>query len=357
VNEFKVAFDVGYDEEEIEAVASVLKDGRWAVSSEQKDSLIREFCEYFGVKYAIPTSSGTGGLCSILAAFGVGPGDEVITAANSHISPPTQIMAVGAKPVLVDVEEKTLNIDTSLIKEKITSKTKALMPVHSAGHPFDVDPVVELAEKYDLRLIHDAAQSMGAKYKGKLVGRFPDVTLLSFATHKHVCIGGAGMILTDDEDIMNAVWAKVHQGSPLKTVSDPHRLEMIRYTWGYSYRMIEVIAALTRVQFKKFREGEIRTPVEKDWAYHSYCRYIIQAERRDELFNFLTGKGIELFIHYLTPLNTQPFLKNCFGYREGMYPVTEETAKKVLTLPSWPYQTAQDVDYVVESIKEFYSQT
>jgi perosamine synthetase len=288
-------------------------------------------------------------------------------------------MAVGAKPVLVDVEEETLNIDTSLIKEKITSKTKALMPVHSAGHPFDVDPVVELAEKYDLRLIHDAAQSMGAKYKGKLVGRFPDVTLLSFATHKHVCIGGAGMILTDDEDIMNAVWAKVHQGSPLKTVSDPHRLEMIRYTWGYSYRMIEVIAALTRVQFKKFREGpqnperrrsiarlydkmledvsEIRTPVEKDWAYHSYCRYIIQAERRDELFNFLTGKGIELFIHYLTPLNTQPFLKNCFGYREGMYPVTEETAKKVLTLPSWPYQTAQDVDYVVESIKEFYSQT
>ena len=369
LSKYKVTFQFGYNEEEIEAVTEVLKDNRWVWSHEQTEMLTKEFCDYFGAKYAIPVNSGSMGLVCALAALGVGHGDEVITVANTFPAVPMYVLCLGAKPVLVDVDEETLCIDPELIEDKITQKTKALMPVHTAGHPFNIDPVREIAEKHGLPLIHDAAQSMGAKYKGKFLGGYPDITVFSFAVHKHVCVNG-GMVLTDNEELYEEIWKKRFEGRAHGKKSE------IVDTWGFSVRMLEVSAAIARVQFRKFREGpqrvelrrsiarlynklladipEIRTPVEKEWAYHSYCRYIVRAKRRNELFNYLHRKGIEVFIHYKTPLHMQNYMIKLYGKQEGMYPITEKTSKEILTLPSWPYQTAQHIDYTIESIKEFY---
>jgi dTDP-4-amino-4,6-dideoxygalactose transaminase len=370
LKDYKLTYQFGYNEEEIKLVTEVLRNNNWVWSRDQTKLLEKEFCDYFGVKYAIPVSTGSMGLLCALAALRVGHGDEVITVANTFPAVPMYIISLGAKPILVDIEEESLNIDTNLVEEKITSKTKALMPVHSAGHPFDIEPIRELAEKYDLPLIHDAAQSMGAKYKGKFLGTFPDVTVFSFAVHKHVCVNG-GIILTNNEEFQNEIWAKRFQGIK----RDEKSYENLK-TWGYSVRMLEIIAAIARVQFRKFREGpqrvevrrsiarlydnllndlsEIKTPIEKEWAYHSYCRYIVRAKRRDDLYNHLHKKGIEVFKHYETPLHMHPYMIDIYGNQEGVYPITEKTSKEVLTLPSWPYQTAQEIDYTIKAIKEFY---
>lgn len=369
LSDYEVTFQFGYDEEEIAAATEVLKDNRWVWSREQTEMLAKEFCDYFGVKYAIPVNTGSMGLICTLAAQGIGHGDEVITVANTFPAVPMYILSLGAKPVLVDIDEETLCIDHELIEDKITPKTKAIMPVHSAGHPANIDPIREIAEKHGLSLIHDAAQSMGAKYKGKFLGGFPDATVFSFAVHKHVCVNG-GIVLTDNEELYEDVWKKRFQGHPHGKKSD------IIDTWGFSVYMHEVIAAIARVQFRKFREGpqrvelrrsiarlydnllkdvpEVKTPVEKEWAYHSYCRYIVRAKRRDELFNYLHSKGIEVFIHYPTPLHMHNYMINLCGNQEGMYPITEKTSKEILTLPSWPYQTAQHIEHTIESIIEFY---
>jgi dTDP-4-amino-4,6-dideoxygalactose transaminase len=370
LKDYKLTYQFGYNEEEIKLVTEVLKDNNWVWSRDQTTLLEKEFCDYFGVKYAIPVSTGSMGLLCALSALGVGHGDEVITVANTFPAVPMYIISLGAKPILVDIEEECLNIDTDLVEEKITSKTKALMPVHSAGHPFDIDPIQELAEKHDLPLIHDAAQSMGAKYKRKFLGTFPDVTVFSFAVHKHVCVNG-GIILTNNEELQNEIYAKRFQGIR----RDDKSYENLK-TWGYSVRMLEIIAAIARVQFRKFREGpqrieirrsiarlynnlltdlsEIKIPIEKEWAYHSYCRYIVRAKNRDDLYNHLHKKGIEVFKHYDTPLHIHPYMIDIFGNQEGVYPITEKTSKEVLTLPSWPYQTAEDIDYTIKTIKEFY---
>lgn len=379
---YKIWFEYGYDEQEDKAVLNLLKDDKWARSKEQINNLEKEFCDFFGANYAVTTSSGTAGIHCILASLDLGQGDEVITAANTHISPAVTTIAVGAKPVLVDVDEETLNIDPSGIEDSITPKTKALLPIHSAGHPFDIDPVMEMAEKHDLPVIHDAAQSLGAKYKGKLLGGFPHVTVFSFAKHKHINAGGyGGIVLTDDEELAVKIRLKRSQGRPgygrPRTKPEEYLLKPKYETWGFSYNLNEISAAIARVQFKKFREGplnperrrsvakiytklledipQVRTPVEKEWAYHSYLRYIVRAERRDELFKFLREKkGIQCFIHYPVPIHMAKFMVDRFGPQEGKYPITEKTAKEVLTLPSCPQLTPSQIDYVIDSIKEFY---
>lgn len=264
LNTYKNTFQFGYDDEEINAVVENLKDNKWVWSHEQTDKLAQEFSDYFGAKYVIPVNSGSMGLVCALAALGVGHGDEVITSANSFPAVPMYILCLGAKPVLVDVEEDILQIDPCLIEEKITPKTKALMPVHSSGHPFDIDPVMEIAEKHNLPVVHDAAQSMGAKYKGKFLGQFPDVTVFSFAVHKHVCVNG-GMVLTDNEELADKIYEKQFQGSsrkvvPSRVAADP------RYTWGYSVRMLEPTAAIARAQFRKFKTGSQRVELRRELA-------------------------------------------------------------------------------------------
>jgi perosamine synthetase len=346
---------------------------------EQKKKLEQEFCDYVGAKYAVCLSSGTAGIHCSLLALGVRNGDEIITVANTHSTPSMCTMNVGAKPVLVDINDETLNIDHRKIEAKITPKTKALIPVHSNGHPYDVDPVKEIAEKYGLRVIEDAAQSLGAKYRGKRVGTFGDVAVFSFARHKHVIAGGwGGIVVTDSEQIADSVRAFASQGRDERyELKNEHGVPLgLSAQLGYSYWLSEVNAAIARVQFRKFRAGplsierrrknaraydemledveSVSTPIEKEWAYHSYCRYVIRAKERDKLYSFLTKRGIYVAVHYYTPIYREPYYVEQFGPPSENFPSTEKAAGEVLTLPSWPGLTEKQLAYVVDSVKKFY---
>jgi dTDP-4-amino-4,6-dideoxygalactose transaminase len=377
----KVQYDYGLSDEERRVVQTVLQGDR-LVGYEQKRKLEQEFSKYIGAKHAVSLSSGTAGLHCCLLALGVRGADEVITVANTHSTPPMCIMNTGAKPVLVDIDDETLNIDPRRIEETITPNTKALIPVHSNGHPYDVDPVREIAQKHGLPVIEDAAQSLGAKYKGERLGVFGDVGAYSFARHKHVIAGGwGGIVVTNNEEIADSVRIFASQGR------DKHYDQKSEHgvpsgmsgRSGYSYWLSEINAAIARVQFKKFRTGplsvekrrrnakrynelledvpSIQTPIEKKWAYHSYCRYVVRAKDRDRLYGYLTNRGIYVAVHYYTPIYREPFYVAQFGSTTEGFPVTEKAAGEVLTLPSWPQLTEKQLLYVVNSIKKFYRAT
>ena len=374
----RVLYDYGLNEEERNAVLEVLQGDKFA-GDKQKRMLEQEFCEYIGSKYSVALSSGTAGLHCSLLACGVTRGDEVITVANTHWSPPMSIINAGAKPVLVDIDEETLNIDPSKIEEKITPKTKAIIPVHSSGHPYDIDPIHEIAEKHNLVVIEDAAQSLGAKYKGKLIGNRGDVTVFSFARHKHVMAGGwGGIVLTNTEELAEKVRMFASQGRGKKYYSEKSEKGVrkgIAEVSGFSYWLSEVHAAITRVQFRKFREGPlgvekrrfnariynelltelpfVKTPVEKAWARHSYLRYIVRVPNRDELYLFLRRKQIDVSTHYYVPIYEDEYFIKQVGPCTETFPVTSKTAKEVLTLPSWSQLRPEQIEYVVDSIKDF----
>lgn len=375
----KVLYDYGITEAERKSVLSVLRGSKFA-DDEQKRNLEKEFCEYLGAKYAVAVSSGTAGLYCSLIAMGVKPDDEVITVPNTHSSPPMTIMNLGAKPVFVDIQPDTFNIDPSKIEEKIGPRTKALMPVHSNGHPYDVDAVNAVARKHGLAVVEDAAQSLGARYKGKRLGTFGEVGIYSFARHKHVMAGGwGGIVITNNEETANLVRAYANQGRGSKYgAANPDGVptQVSEYS-GYSYWLSEVHAAIARTQFKRFRHGalgveerrkiakrynellkgiqSVQTPSEKDWAYHSYCRYVIRANNRDKLYDYLTKRNIYVAVHYYTPIQKEPYYVNKYGASTEEYPVTEKASQEVLTLPSWATLTKEQQNYVVNSIKKFYA--
>lgn len=379
----KVLYDYGCGDEEKEAVANLIAEAAFT-RPDQKTELEREYCQYIGSKYAIALDSGTAGVHCCLAAAGVGPGDEIVTAANTHWSPYMMIFNVGAKPVLVDDDEDTHTIDPSKIEKKITLKSKAIMPIHTAGHPYDIDKVHEIAEKHGLVIIEDAAQSLGARYKGKPVGTRGDVAVFSFAVHKHVMAGGwGGIVLTNNEELAEKVKRYAYLGggtygfargnkSSLKPSPTKSDMELS----GFSYGLSEIHAAIARVQFKKFREGPlnvekrrnvamryhellkefpfIKPPIEKDWAYHSYLRYIIRAPKRDELYSFLEERDIYVAKHYSPPAYTRKFFVDVMGPPKEPYPVADRASREVLSLPIWASVTNEQVDYVVDSIRQFY---
>jgi len=374
-----VEYDFSITDAERRAVQSVLQGTRFE-ANEQKKELENEFCEYIGTKYAVAVGSGTAGIICGLLAVGVKPGDEVITAPNTHSTPPMSIMNLGAKPVFVDVDYDTLNIDPDKIEQKITAKTKAILPVHSNGHPYEVDAVHEIARKHGLPIVEDAAQSLGAKFKGKRLGTDSDVVIYSFARHKHVMAAGwGGIVLSNNEEIATTVRAYATQGRG-KSYSQKNAEGVpvqLAERAGYSFWLNEMAAAVARVQFKRFRNGplsaehrrkiaaryntllkdipSIKTPIEKEWAYHSFCRYVVRAERRDTLYSYLTNQNVYVAIHYYTPIYRDIYYVDRFGESLPQdYPLTEKTSKEVLTLPSWATLTHQQQDYVVNSIKKFY---
>ena len=376
----KVLYDFAITEAERRAVHAVLQGSKFE-TNEQKKQLEKEFSDYVGVKYALAISSGTAGLHCALLAVGVKPGDDVLTVANTHSTPPMCIMNAGARPVFADIDDSTLNIDSTKMEDRITPKTKAVLPVHSNGHPYDVDAVHEIARKHGLPIVEDAAQSLGAKYKGKRLGAESDVVVYSFARHKHVMAAGwGGVVLTNNEEIANTVRAYATQGrgkTYSQKTSDGVPAQLSERS-GYSYWLNEMSAAIARVQFRKFKQGplsvekrrkvadrynkllkdvsSVKTPTEKEWAYHSYCRYVIRAENRDKLYAFLTNRNIYVAIHYYTPIYKEPYYVNQFGTPADSYPVTEKAAGNVLTLPSWATLTTQQQEYVANSVKKFYKE-
>ncbi|MFX1521331.1 MAG: DegT/DnrJ/EryC1/StrS family aminotransferase [Promethearchaeota archaeon] len=348
-------------ESQKEAALKVLSTTSF-ILGENVQKFEEEFATYCGAKYGIGVSSGTEALYLALLAVDITRGDEVITVPNTFIATSNAIIHAGATPVFVEIDPITYTIDTAKLKEKISNKTRAIIPVHLYGHPANMDPIVELAEQHDLLVIEDACQAHGGKYKGKPIGSLSDIACFSFYPSKNMTVcGDGGMVVTDNEEYTEKIQMLRSHGQRVK-----NRHDLV----GFTARLSELSAAIGREQLKeldnwnrKRRENAtlyndlledcVITPIEREWAYHVYHLYVVQTEKRDALVNFLTKNEIGVGIHYPTPIHLQPAYTELFHFSSGMYPISEETAKKILSLPVHPALSQEDVHFVAEKVIKF----
>ncbi len=322
----------------------------------------QEFATYCGVKYGIGVNSGTDALFLACLACGIGKGDEVITPTYTYIATSFGISMAGAKPVFVDTEEKTYSIDISKIEKAITKKTKAILLVHLYGHPANMDPIIEIAKKYKLKVIEDCAQAHGALYNNKKVGSFGDAACFSFYPTKNLgAFGDGGMITTNSEEVKDKVLL-------LRDYGRKGRYENI--IKGYNSRLDTLQAAILRVKLKhldewnekrrknaslytklfKEKKMDITLPYEADYAKHIYHQYAIRIKNRKEVMEKLADKGLCPLIHYPIPVHLQECYKE-LGYKRGAFPVAEKCCEEIMSLPMYPELTAEEIKYVVDSIK------
>jgi dTDP-4-amino-4,6-dideoxygalactose transaminase len=350
----------------------------------------KEFAEYIGVKHAISVGNGTDALVIALKSLGIGSGDEVITSTFTYFASAEAISAVGATPVFVDVEEKTFNIDSTKIEEKITKKTKAIIPVHIFGQSARMDEINEIAKKYDLKIVEDAAQAVGSKYKGKMIGTLGDVACFSFFPTKNLsCAGDGGMIVTNNDDIATIARALRTHGSGetgqkaynlLNNITEEietskggddtvyNVLKYYNYLIGFNSRLDAIQAAILRVKLphldkwnsrrreiakiynEKLKDSNVVVPgidEENETVYH---QYVLQCEHREKMLNKLSEKGIATGVYYPVPLHLQKVYKE-LGYKEGDMPVAEYLSHRTFAIPVYPELTEKEINYIVESIK------
>ena len=333
------------------------------ILGENVELLEKELADYCGTKYAVGVASGTDALLLSLEALGIGEGDEIITTPFTFFATSEVISLLKAKPVFVDIDSKTFNIDPDKIEDAITTKTKAVIPVHLFGQMAEMDDIEYLAEKYDLYIIEDACQAIGAEYKGRRAGSIGDTGCFSFFPTKNLgAFGDGGLITTNDEKLYEKIKLLRVHGSRKK-----YYHELI----GHNSRLDEIQAAILRVKLKYldnwierrieiakiYSEGlkdlDVIVPEVKPYLRHVYHQYVIRTKHRDELQEYLSNKGIGTAIYYPLPLHLQECYKD-LGYREGDLPEAEKASKEVIALPMWPELTNEEVNYIVESIREFF---
>lgn len=345
------------------AIKKVLDHGQFILGPEvgQCESAIASFC---GAKYAIGVASGTDALLIALRACGVVPGDEVITTDFSFFASAGVINRLGARPVFVDIDKSTYNIDPNQIEAAVTVRTKAIMPVHLFGQCADMDPILKIANRHGLKVVEDAAQAIGSKYKGRHAGTIGDAGCFSFFPTKNLgCAGDGGMIVTNDSEIAKqASILRVHGGE-----SEYHH-----ETVGYNSRLDTIQAALILAKLPhlpswtearrvhadtyntSFKGLSMVAPAVGQGNYHIYNQYTIALERREEMTERLKEKRIGHKVYYPLPFH----LQKCFtdlGYRKGDFPHSEWAAQAVLSIPVFGEMTAAEQSEVIEAIKEFYA--
>ncbi len=340
-------------------------DSTWISSSgkylERFESAFAEFC---GARHAAACCNGTVALHLALMALGVGPGDEVIVPTLTFVATANAVAYCGARPVFVDSEPETWNMDPALVEEKITNHTKGIVVVHLYGHPVDMDPVLSIARRHGLFVIEDAAEAQGALYKGRKVGSIGDIATFSFYGNKIITTGEGGMVATNDDALASKVRQLKGQGM------DPTR----RYWFpmiGYNYRMTNIAAAIGLAQLEK-AEWHIRRrrevaewylqrlrsvpglilPVEKDWARNVYWMFTTILDEslsleRDSLMQMLAAKGIETRPVFYPMHSLPPYLESAEGQH---FPVADRLARRGINLPTWAGLTEEDLQYVCEAL-------
>ncbi|MDD3593223.1 MAG: DegT/DnrJ/EryC1/StrS family aminotransferase [Candidatus Gastranaerophilales bacterium] len=342
-------------------VLEVLKSGQYILGKHNK-GLEQEIADFCGVKRAVALNSGTDALHLALRALDVGPGDEVITVAFTFVATTEAIGIVGATPVFIDIDGDTFNLDAALLESKITSKTKAVIPVHLYGQPCDMDVIMDVAKRYNLYVIEDCCQAIGAEYKGQKVGSFGDINCFSFFPTKNLgACGDGGMATTNSDFLADRMIALRNHGGAVRYYHDEI---------GVNSRLDEVQAGILRVKLpyieewnKKRRENAYRynellkdaegvvTPKELDDTYCVYHQYTIQVENRDAVHKYLQDHGVGAMIYYPVPLHLQK-VHAYLGGKEGDLPVTEEKTKKVMSLPMFAELTFEQQQMVVNTVKE-----
>jgi len=356
-------------EREIEAVVEVLKTSHLALGPKLKE-FEDAIAAYAGVRYAVAVNSGTSALHLIIRALGIGPGDEVITTPFSFIASSNCILYEKGKPVFVDIDPKTLNIDPERIEEAITPKTKAILAVDVFGHPADWPRLEEIAEKHNLLLIEDSAEALGSEINGRRCGSFGKASVFAFYPNKQITTGEGGMVVTDDSELAALCRSMVDQGRG----EDGEWLKHVRL--GYNYRMDEMSAALGLAQLSRIEAIIAARARVADWyaealkkidgIEHLYVApnvkmswfvYVVRLneeftrEDRDRILQGLKERGVECR-NYFAPIHLQPFYRELLGTKEGDFPITESVGARTIALPFYNNLTEREIDYVVENLAD-----
>ncbi len=345
-----------------EAFANVLERSNY-ILGEECEKFEKEFADYIGVKHCIGVANGLDALTLILKAMGVQEGDEVIVPSNTYIATALAVSQTGALPVFVEPILDTYNIDPSRIEEKITERTKAIIAVHLQGRPADMDPINAIAKKYNLRVLEDAAQSHGARYKGKQTGSLSDAAGFSFYPGKNLgCLGDGGCVTTNDDEIAEKVRALRNYGSDYKY----HHIYQ-----GVNSRLDEMQAAFLRKKLphldrwnaqrreiaKKYFAGIhnplIKLPLQSDEDFeHIYHVFAVRCDQRDAFEKYLNDNGIGTVKHYPIPMHMQGAY-SCLNIPEGALPLAEEISRTILSIPMYYGMSEEQIDHVINVINQF----
>ena len=346
-----------------EAIEGILGSQNFVLGEDVR-KLEEEMAGYCMAKYGIGVASGTDALFLSLKALGIKEGDEVITTPFTFIATAEAISYVGARPVFVDVDRNTYNIDPSLIEEKITDRTKAILPVHLYGQCADMDPILEIAKRHDLKVVEDCAQAIGAFYKGKKAGSMGDAGCISFFPSKNLGgFGDGGMVVTNDGDLYDKIRILRVHGS---------REKYLHEVIGYNSRLDNLQAAVLRVKLRYldswvaarakiadlyaggFSGVDIRAPFVPEYNTHTYHLYAMTAPSRDAIVEHIVSLGIGSRVYYPVPLH----LQGCYselGYKKGDFPVTEWVSENIFSIPIYPELKSDEIEEIVNSVKGFFA--
>ena len=345
--------------EELQQAFTEVLDSGWFIQGKQLDAFENEYAAYCGAKHCIGVGNGLDALHLILRAYGIGVGDEVIVPSNTYIATWLAASYAGATPVPVEPDERTYNINPALIEAAITPKTKAIMAVHLYGQPADMDAINAIANKYNLKVIEDAAQSQGARYKGKLAGNLGDAAGHSFYPGKNLgALGDGGAITTNDDDLADKLKVLRNYGSRVKYFNEVK---------GFNSRLDEMQAAFLRVKLRKLTEWNARRkqiaayyqenldatnlvlPFVPDWADPVWHLFVVRTKNRDQLQQHLNNSNIGTVIHYPIP----PHLQSAYaelGFNKGAFPIAEVMHNEVISLPIGPHLSIDATKYISQTL-------
>lgn len=368
-------FKIYWDAVDVHEIASAIKQGMFWATGPNVAKFEQMIAEYLGIKYAVTFNSGTSALHAILLAHGIGRGDEVIVPSFTFIATANAPLFVSAKPIFADIEDKTYGLDPSDVGDKITKKTKAIIPIHYGGSPCLVRELREIAGDNDLVLIEDAAEAFGAMVGGEKVGTFGDAALLSFCQNKVITTGEGGAMVTNSKKIYERLRLIRSHGRLENSdyFSSPKFMDYVAL--GYNFRMSNLIAALGVAQLKKVNKiitmrrknaryltkklsktEEVTPPTAPNDFFHVYQMYTIRVsggkEVRDDLAKYLAKRGIMTKVFFY-PVHLTHFYRNELGY-EVKLPVTEKVSGEVLTLPMYPSLTEEEMNYIADAINAFF---
>lgn len=362
------------DDDDCRAVVDALKSG-WITTGPRTAEFEKAVADYVGAKFAVGVTSCTAALHIALLALDIGPGDEVITSPITFVSTVNVIHHAGAKPVFADVQEDTLNLDPASVAKKITKRTRAILPVHFAGHPCEMDEILKLAKKHRLRVVQDCAHSLEAQLGGRKMGAMGDIACYSFYATKNITSGEGGMLTTDSEKIAQRLRIlRLHGMSrdAWKRYGDQGYKHWDVLEAGWKYNMFDLQAALGLSQLKKvdawwerrrelvakydeaFRDLAnvklLRVRPDAKTAYHIY---VIQSlkKKRDEALNGIQARGVGLGVHF-RPVHLMSFYRKRYGFKKGLCPKAEAAGDRVLTLPLYPKMTDEEQQRVIQAVRE-----
>jgi len=350
-------------EEEAKAAYAVVKSG-WISMGEEVKSFEKEFAAMVGAKHALAVNNGTAALHVILAALGIGPGDEVIVPTQTFISTANAVIYQGARPVLCETDPRTYNITPEAIEAVFTPRTKAIIPVDMNGMPMDYDAILAFAKKHGLKVIADSAESLGGTYKGRKVGSIAPVHMFSFFPNKNISTGEGGMITTEDDSLAASMRMILNQGQDYRY----HHVVL-----GYNYRMTNIQAAIGREQLKKLahviREKQAIAkrydnafqscrnisrpylpPYVTQHAWYMYPVTLNKSLGRDDIVEKLTKENIQTRLSF-PPIHIQPYYQGAFGYKDSDLPVSLSAWRQLIDIPIWVGLGPERQDFVISTLK------